>query len=218
MAAASAWPPAAHAEPAEPALPALRFHALPRSSCCSALLRLMQPLLSLVAAHQATVETPVGLLWATHAAARVLLLLLKCANTGQLVLGDADALRLLSAAPLVLRMQPQTLRVFSESVRNGGLTAQFLSEANPSRMLEVNAQTVHLLVTVRWLPVRAVAAARATSLRPEALCSWLVGPGSVMDVIASLLHIVGEAPRRARGRRAARARQPARGFGLAHAC
>lgn len=168
----------------------------------------MQPLLSLVAEFQAAGETGPERLWIADAAARVLLLLLKTINCRQLTLGDADALRLLSAAPLVLRVQPQMLHAFAESARNHGLTAEALPEpADPGLMLEVSVQAVgELLAAVTsvtgpepCLPARAVAAARATSLRPQALCSWLVGCGGVINIIAVFLPIVGEAPRRSLG-------------------
>lgn len=180
-------PPAANHAPARPAPPRR-----------SALLRLLQPLLSLARAGQASEEVAPRMLWATDTAARVLLTLLACVESGGLVLGDADALRLLSAAPLVLRMQPLALRVFAESCAAQGLRAADISpDAQPSGMVHTNLQAVARLLALATegedprLPARALAAARATSLRPQALKGWLCGPGSVLDVMASFLYIVG---------------------------
>lgn len=170
---------------------------LPAPPRRSALLRLVQPLLDLVARERAAGGLSADMLWATDAAASVLLALLTCVRSGRLALGDADALRLLSAAPVVLRVQPQALRVFAESCHNGGLGAEDLSEAaHPSRMVEINVQAVSLLVAEAaspdpHLPPRALAAARATSLRPQALKDWLCGPGSVLDAIVAFLPIIG---------------------------
>jgi len=44
-----------------------------------------------------------------------------------------------------------------------------------------------------------LAAAHATSLRPQALKDWLCGPGSVLDTIAAFLFVVGEGVRAAAG-------------------
>ena len=89
---------------------------LPAPPRRSALLRLVQPLLDLVVRERAAGGPSADMLWATDAAASVLLALLTCVRSGRLALGDADALRLLSAAPVVLRVQPQALVQRLESV------------------------------------------------------------------------------------------------------
>lgn len=171
----------------------------------------MDPLLTLLTQHRAAGDDPPNLLWAADAAASVLFTLLCCVDSRRLVLNDADALRLLSAAPVVLRVQPQMLRMFAESFRSGDLTVQDLSEdLHPCRMMETNIQAVSLLVSALTepepqLPERALAAAQATSLRPQALKDWLCGPGSVLDTIAAFLFVVGERMRAAAGRLGCRA-------------
>ena len=161
----------------------LNLHSAP--GCRSGLAALMAPLAAFSTSQAGLVSGPVQLrrqqvfvlLLACGQANILLIRLLEYVDTGKLELQEGDALRLLAAASLPLQLHPKLLHWAAPQWRDMFAEAENMAQL---RQMDGCCLTAHTFLCLAMreesrLPPRVAAAARATSLRPQALLQWVFG-------------------------------------------